>query len=87
MGIKPCREIENDAVPLFVPIILQKRDKVRKAMFAEHIFCPVHWPVIEYKEELKTGVYMAEHELSLIVDHRYSSDDMDRILTVIKNNI
>ena len=87
LGLKPCVAIPKDSVPLFIPIILKDRDKVRKAMYAHNIFLPVHWPVEEHVEELKRGVYMAKHELSIIIDHRYTSSDMEKILSVLENNI
>ncbi len=87
IGIDPIVEIPDEAVPLFVPVVLNRRDQVRKALFANQIFCPVHWPVSGHKEELERGRFMEVHELSLIVDHRYTTSDMDRMLTVIADNI
>lgn len=87
LGLKPCVEIPKDSVPLFIPLVLDNRDKVRKAMYANNIFLPVHWPVAEHAEDLKRGVYMAKHELSIIVDHRYTSSDMEKIISVLENNI
>ncbi len=87
IGLKPCVEIPKDSVPLFIPIILENRDRVRKAMFANNIFLPVHWPVEEHIDELKRGAYMARHELSIIIDHRYTNSDMEKILSVLENNI
>lgn len=88
LGISPLLPLGEDAVPLFVPIRLADRDRVRKAMFAERIFLPVHWPVEEgYEGRLATGGEMAAHELSLIVDQRYDEGDMERILRVLESNI
>lgn len=88
IGLKPCIDISGNDVPLFVPILLNDRDKVRKAMFSNNIFLPVHWPVEErMKKDLKRGLYMSQHELSIIIDHRYSISDMDRILKVLEDNV
>ena len=88
MGISPLLGVDDGKVPLFVPIKLADRDRVRKAMFAERIFLPVHWPVeAEYKVQLATGSEMAAHELSIIVDQRYDEGDMERILRVLESNI
>ena len=87
LGLKPCVEIPKDSVPLFIPIILENRDKVRKAMYCNNIFLPVHWPVEEHVKDLKRGYFMAKHELSIIIDHRYTNSDMERILSVLENNI
>lgn len=82
MGIKQLLPLTDDHVPLFIPVILQSRDEVRKAMFKEEIFCPVHWPLEGM--DLKRGKVMAETELSLIVDQRYGRNDMDKILNLLK---
>jgi len=87
LGLKPCVDIEENDIPLFVPIILENRDKVRKAMFDNNIFLPIHWPVDEHQPELRRGVYMAQHELSIIIDHRYSVKDMERILDVLEKSL
>lgn len=77
-GIKTVLPIPDDCTPLFVPIWLEKRDDIRKKMFAKEVFCPVHWPLEGLK--LKKGAEMAEHELSLIVDQRYEANDIEEIL-------
>ena len=78
MGIKPILPLLEDHVPLFVPIYLENRNEVRKRMFQNDIFCPVHWPTEGM--DIKRGVEMAEHELSLIVDQRYGQKDMAQML-------
>lgn len=83
LGLKPMIEIPSNSVPLFVPIWLEDRNAVRKQMFQQEIFCPVHWPLEGLS--LKKGAEMAQHELSLIVDQRYSKEDMDLIIDIITN--
>ena len=88
LGISPIVEVKEEHVPLFVPIRIENRDKVRKAMFSNNIFLPVHWPVeAEYNGRLKRGSDLAEHELSIIVDQRYTVGDMKRILSILERNI
>lgn len=82
LSIKPLMEIEVDSTPLFIPIYLKDRDKVRYRMFENEIYCPIHWPIVDL--ELKKGKEMVEHELSLIVDQRYSENDMNMILDCIR---
>lgn len=85
IGLDPIVNVPSEAVPLFIPIWLKDRDTVRKAMFKENIFCPVHWP--QDGLNLKKGEEMAHHELSLIIDHRYNYSDLDRILNVLAKNV
>lgn len=85
LGISPIHNLENDSVPLFVPILLNNRNKVRKALFSNEIFCPVHWPCESIDSPLAN--YMATHELSIIIDQRYGIKDMERILNIIADNL
>lgn len=75
--------VEEDKVPLFVPIVLDNRDAVRRRMFQHEVFCPVHWPLDGMP--VKKGKEMAEHELSLIVDQRYCQKDMLEIVDLLKS--
>lgn len=88
LGIVPIIPLQKTAVPLFVPIRIDNRDRVRKAMFANNIFLPVHWPVEDrFKLELKRGLDLSVHELSIIVDQRYTESDMKHILNVLEDSI
>ena len=81
LGMSPLIEVPDDSVPLFVPVYLEDRDIVRMRMFQCEVYCPIHWPL----EGLlfKKGKEMADHELSLIVDQRYSERDMNLILKLL----
>lgn len=78
MGITPVFPVPEDKVPLFIPVWIENRNEVRRKMFSNEIFCPVHWPLEGMN--LKKGAEMAEHELSLIVDQRYTVEDMADLL-------
>jgi hypothetical protein len=81
--IKPILPLNDDHVPLFIPIAMDNRDAVRKAMFQKDIFCPVHWPLEGL--DLQRGKIMAEKELSLIIDQRYGRKEMCEIIAVLKD--
>ena len=85
LGVKTLLPVMENKTPLFVPIYVQDRNKVRKYMFQHNVFCPVHWPLEGLS--LKKGAEMAEHELSLIVDQRYTHKDMEYILDLLSQTI
>jgi hypothetical protein len=87
LGITPLLSPSGNQVPLFIPVQLANRDRIRKQMFENQIFCPVHWPVHESPYKLKRGEEMARTELSLIVDQRYNMQDMQAILRVLERSI
>ena len=82
IGLKPLLPLNEGCVPLFIPIYLENRDEVRRRMFQHEVFCPIHWPLDGMN--VKQGANMAAHELSLIVDQRYTEEDMDLIVTLLK---
>lgn len=73
--------------PLFVPIIIEQRDELKKNLISEGIYCPVHWPLSKHhilKENMKE-IY--KKELSIVCDQRYSIEDMKKICNIIKKYI
>lgn len=82
LGVDTIIPISDDSIPLFVPIWLDDRNNVRKQMFKNNIFCPVHWPLEGM--DIKKGAEMAEHEMSIIIDQRYTNNEMDFILTTLE---
>ncbi len=84
IDIEPLLPLKNDCVPLFVPIVINDRDSLRRTLRQHAIFCPVHWPLRDNMKHLKTGAFMAEHELSLVIDQRYTLEDMQCMMDVIK---
>ena len=85
VGIKPFLPLIDGHVPLFIPICIENREKVRNALFQQEIFCPVHWPQVDIN--LQRGKELADKEISLIIDQRYGYNDMADIVSVIKANI
>ena len=84
MGIEPLLSLSEGQVPLFLPIMINNRDDIRFALKKNSIFCPVHWPLRDDMQQLSMGRLMAEKELSLVVDQRYNSGDMQSIVDVLK---
>lgn len=85
LGIEPLLPIHHNCVPLFVPILIDNRNEIRKELRKNGIFCPVHWPLRVDMQQLPMGRLMAEKELSLVVDQRYGLDDMQSIIETIKD--
>ena len=83
MEVQTVLPVPDTAIPLFIPIRLKNRDKIRESMFQTNIFCPIHWPApLNYK--LERGMELMYSELSLIVDQRYGLHDMQRIVNVLQ---
>ena len=75
----------NDC-PLFFPIIVSdnKRDKLRKFLIENKIYCPVHWPLSSIHTINDKSKEIFNNELSIICDQRYETSDMKFIVNKIK---
>jgi len=87
LDIEPLLPIGEENVPLFVPVLTNNRDEVRRELRRNGIFCPVHWPLRKDMQQLPMGKLMAEKELSLVVDQRYNIEDMQSIVEVLKKSL
>lgn len=88
-GLKECENISflfkeaNMDCPLFVPIIVEngKRTDLKKRLTESEIYCPIHWP----KPNMNCESNLYNLELSLICDQRYNEEDMQRVVSIIKD--
>ncbi len=76
----------SEACPLFFPILVENglRDRLRKHLVDNAIYCPIHWPQSQYlvlKSQQEKELY--EKELSVVCDQRYELSDMQRIVRCI----
>ena|SRR6218665_3057326 len=67
-----------ETTELFVMVQLENRDEIRKHLAQTGIFAPIHW--LDSADES-----LAKTLLSLPIDQRYNSDDMQRIVTALEN--
>jgi hypothetical protein len=80
--------IEESDCPLFVPILFdtkEERDRVRKELTANAIYCPIHWPKPKQVNGELSVNSLYDRELSLICDQRYGIEDMHHIICVLEN--
>lgn len=64
-------------VPLIVPIIIKDRDIIRRKLMSKNIYLPVHWPISKYSGPSSFAKTMAENEISLVIDQRYSLQEIE----------
>lgn len=68
--------------PLFVPLVIDKdkRDQLRDYLADHDVYLPVHWP-----RHFGLAVGLKDRELSLVCDQRYTPQDMEYMVSLIKN--
>jgi hypothetical protein len=74
---------EDDmSCPLFVPVVINNsmRDYVRQKLIDNKIYCPIHWP----KPNADCSSNLYDMELSLICDQRYTTSDMNKLISVLQ---
>lgn len=85
-NIRPLfKEIGKNDSPLFVPIIIKRdiRNLLRQHLINNNIYCPIHWPVFNKKLMSHGREKIYHQELSLICDHRYGLEEMEKIIKSI----
>lgn len=88
-GLSSCTDIEivfprctRNSTPLFFVIYLNKdRDKIRRFLIENKIYCPIHWPL--NSKASKNSMVINSKILSIPCDQRYGEVDMKRIIDLI----
>ena len=67
-------------------MLLDDRDRIRHALIAQHIYCPVHWalPSAVDPQRFAHEHAVSDRILTLVCDQRYEEADMDRILNALR---
>ena len=84
-GVEPLVRFGPDDTPLGVPVLCDDRDRIRKGLIAQQIYCPIHWVL---PEAVGADIFVHEHDiqnriLTLVCDQRYDKVDMKRTLEVL----
>lgn len=86
LGIVPLYDgLADDFVPFSFPILVENRDDFRKYFIQNHIYCAVHWPM-ETDEQIRmeSNAKIADHILSLPIDQRYTTQELQYVIDVMK---
>ena len=73
--------------PLFVPIVIDNRDDLKRKLIENKIYCPTHWPISDYHNLNSTNRKIYANEISIVCDQRYDTEDMLRIANVITEGV
>jgi len=71
-----------DVCPLGFPVIAEDRDYIKKELIHRGVYPPIHWnlPAEVDQEEYKTPWQISRHILTIPIDQRYETKDMEYIL-------
>lgn len=81
-NVKCLFKISDMDCPLYVPVLVEHKNRfeIRNYLTQHGIYCPIHWTCP--KDQPKSELYKTE--ISLICDQRYDTQDMRRIVEVLK---
>jgi len=82
-----CPEIPSGACPLCCPVKYSDAANLKMVLMTEQIYCPHYWPDIVVPSYDKKSLELLNKTLFLPIDHRYTSNDMDKIIQVIEGAI
>lgn len=86
-GINPVLK-DTDFVPLALPIYIKNRDKFRRYLSDNHVYCAVHWPLKNTGlENCTEAVTINNNIISLPIDQRYDKKHMGYLQELIKKYI
>lgn len=82
------RLLRNGEIPMVFPYEAEQGQTLRKKLIENKVFVAKYWPnVDEWAGEDAAETWMANHILPLPVDQRYDEHDMERIVTIIRDNM
>lgn len=87
-SLNVCNVTINDVdVPMYYPFLI-KNDLLRERFLENKIYIPSCWRGMEKKcPENSYELYLKKYLLPLIIDQRYNLNDMERIVTIIKDTL
>jgi hypothetical protein len=81
-------ELPPGVVPLGFPIRVAERDALRRRLFKEQIYPPVHWAFGDAVPQHFRGSHQLSSEvLTLPCDQRYGVEDMHRIAELVRRGL
>lgn len=83
----PYRQVSEEDCPLFVPlkIAAEARASLRCLLIERQIYLPIHWPLSSLHKTDKVSQTIYDTELSFVCDQRYSLEDMERAIEIIRS--
>lgn len=83
------KELSDSVVPLGFPIIIEDRDRLRKALMERNIFCPIHWKLNHSikKEAFPESWFLSDHILTIPIHERNTEADMEYLISVMGQSL
>lgn len=81
-------ELFDNVVPLGFPIICSHREKLLSELYAQKIFCPVHWPLAGVVPEIFNGAHwLSQKILTVLCDQRLCESQINQLRRKVRERI
>ena len=79
------QELPDSVCPLGFPVRTPEREDLRRRLISRQIFPPIHWvrPAEVPAQDFPRAAALADEELTIPIDQRYTLKQMDHILEVL----
>ena len=76
---------QKSACPLFFPILVNNRDKVREILIENNIFAPIHWslPKDVNSVDFSDSHYLSKHIISIPIDEMVGEKEIQHIKKIL----
>lgn len=71
--------------PLIYPYLIQHGENLKRKLIQHKIYIPTYWPNLSVGLN-KNEMYFSRNLLALPIDQRYSKQDMEKIISIVKSN-
>ena len=74
-----------DDVPMVYPLLIEN-PKLREKLISNKIFIPIYWPnVFDWASPESYEYFLSKNLISIPIDHRYTREDMQSLLTTLNS--
>jgi hypothetical protein len=78
--------IHLDSVPLVYPFLIDNGKKIKKALIDKKVYVATYWnEVLNLVDDNSVEADLVNNLVAIPIDQRYSTNEMDYILTVIQS--
>jgi dTDP-4-amino-4,6-dideoxygalactose transaminase len=79
------RKLPAGVCPLGFPLLAKDRDGLKKMLIKNRIYPPIHWKLLSDvdKEEFSASWQVSKHILTIPIDQRYKTEDMQFVADII----
>jgi len=78
------KELKENDCPLYLPILVKDKERLRKYLNEKNIYCPTHWYLTDLHTIDDKDKCIYDNELSIICDQRYGDNEMHLVGKTIK---